>query len=146
MARKNQTVYVLRTKEIKRAALNHVYQLKGGFINDEVNPVWEVIIQEHATDRSLKQNALMWVILTALANHTGHTKGDMHDLMCFKFLPPRLVEVEDPLTGEVLRREELARTSQLTVKPMADFITMLLSYCGELGIDIDDGDYVGWRA
>lgn len=144
--KRNRFIYVLRSKEIKRNALNHVYALKGGFINDEVNPVWEVIIQEHATDRSLKQNALMWVIFTALANHTGYSKDEMHDLMCFKFLPPRIVEVVDPLTGEAMHREELARTSKLKVKEMADFITLMLAYCGELGIDIDDGEYIGWKA
>jgi hypothetical protein len=139
-------VYVLRSKDIKKNALEHVYSLRGGFINDELNPVWEVIIQEHATDRSLKQNALMWVILTALANACGATKDDMHDFMVDKLLPPRVVEVVDPQTGETFHKTLPAKTSKLTVKPMAEFITMMLAYCGELGIDIDEGDYVGWQA
>jgi hypothetical protein len=113
---------------------------------DEVNPVWEVIIREHKTNRSLMQNSLSWVIYTALANHCGHTKDEMHDLMCFKFLPPRIIEVVDPLTGELFHKEELAKTSELGVKAFSDFITLMLAYCGELGIDIDDTDYTGWKA
>lgn len=144
--KRKQFIYVLRSKEIKKNALQHVYALKGGFINDEVNPVWEVIIREHKTNRSLMQNSLSWVIYTALANHCGYTKDEMHDLMCFKFLPPRIIEVVDPLTGELFHKEELAKTSELGVKAFSDFITLMLAYCGELGIDIDDTDYTGWKA
>lgn len=139
-------VYVLDRIEVKRAAMAHLHGLRRGYKNDPEQPVWEVIIRPWRSQRSLMQNRFFWVICTEIANQTGiGDKEKVHDMMCYKFLPPHVVEFEDIATGEVVRREELGRTSEQDTAGMTNLITLMLAYCGEIGVQIEDRNYVGWQ-
>jgi hypothetical protein len=54
---------------------------------------WRIEIKRHVARRTLSQNKLYFAILTEMANETGHTKEEMHEIMKKKFLEPKIIEL-----------------------------------------------------
>ena len=52
---------------------------------------WTVEIKRTVKRRSLSQNSWLWLTYETIAAETGHTKDDIHEIICRKFLPPRVV-------------------------------------------------------
>ncbi len=60
-------------------------QLKGCF---SLLPYGEYVLtfSKKKTRRSVPQNSLMWLWFSCIAEETGHTKDEVHDYYCSKFL------------------------------------------------------------
>lgn len=80
--------------------------------------------------RSNNQNRLYWgVYLAALAEHTGHTPEELHDVLKAMFLPREFVTI-----GK-LEIEVVKSTTKLTTDEFAKYLTQIEAWCNqELGI------------
>ena len=86
--------------------------------------------------RSLQANRFMWIVFTLIAAETGHTKDEIHDWMCQKFLTYP-VDVVDPQTGEVTVVEVTRGTSRLKSGEHAHFLDEVIQWAGEwLGMEL----------
>ncbi len=52
-----------------------------------------ISIDKEKSVRSMNQNNFYWFYLRLIANETGHTEQDLHDLFKRKFLPPEYKEI-----------------------------------------------------
>ena len=50
------------------------------------NGKFTLTIKKQAKDRSVSQNALMWMWFACIADTTGNTKEEVHDAYCYMFL------------------------------------------------------------
>lgn len=90
--------------------------------------------------RSLKANRFMWKVFELIAAETGHTKDEIHDWMCQKFLTYP-VDVVDPQTGVVTVIEVTRGTSRLKTHEHARFLDEVLQWAGEfLGMEMPERD------
>ena len=86
------------------------------------------------------------VVLEAIyqACERQHTKDEIHDDMCDRFLKYRLLQV-DHRTGEVIERVVAGRSSRLKVSAFYDFVEQVRAWASEFFPDIDipdpDKDY-----
>lgn len=80
--------------------------------------------------RSNNQNRLYWgVYLAALAEHTGHTPEELHDVLKAMFLPREFVTI-----GK-LEIEVVKSTTKLTTDEFNKYLTQIEAWCNqELGI------------
>ena len=78
----------LQSQEEKTRASNLILSLPD-------TPVYEVVIRKHKKDRSLAQNAVLWLWYTVIAGELGYTKDDMHLIYKKKYLVP-IFERDDP--------------------------------------------------
>jgi len=88
----------------------------------------EISIRPYKRNRSREQNDYYWALLTAIANETGHTKEEIHELMRYRFLGMQSKEI----AGH--RIEYLPSTTKLKVGEMADYITQIEAWAASLGI------------
>lgn len=89
-------------------------------------------IEPYRKKRTLSQLALLWVrhaeVSQAVADYTGYSAEDIHDIVKRKFLKPRIVEIGDTVV-------ERYSTKGLTVTEMADFMTKIEAWASsELGL------------
>ncbi len=69
-----------------------------------------------------------------------HTKDEIHDDMCDRFLKYRLIQI-DRRTGEVVERIVAGRSSRLKVGPFYDFVEQVRAFAEEFfDITIPDPD------
>lgn len=54
---------------------------------------WRIEVTEDRKKRSSEQNRLLWAVYTAIANATGHTPEEVHEICKSMFLPPRVVAI-----------------------------------------------------
>lgn len=54
---------------------------------------WEVVVRPFRASRSELQNRRYWLLLTAVAEHTGHDKDELHEWFKEKFLGTREIEI-----------------------------------------------------
>lgn len=54
------------------------------------NGVYTVELKRKQEERSVNQNALMWMWLKCIEDETGMDKNDLHDYYCAKFLARRI--------------------------------------------------------
>jgi hypothetical protein len=96
--------------------------------------VWQMTVQPYQPKRSEDANRRLWALHKVAAEHTGHSTEEMHNAMCWKFLPRRTVH----LFGEDV--EMCGHSSKLTVKEFRDFMDQVESfYIAELGVML--GEY-----
>lgn len=76
----------------------------------------EIIIERKHATRSLAQNALYWgVYVTVLAEHTGYTRDEIHEVLKAKFLPRRiaLADGQGEVRGEFLIGQTTTRLNKI---------------------------------
>jgi hypothetical protein len=85
--------------------------------------------------RSLNQLAYLYgVVYQTIAEHTGHSPNELHEIYKLLFLPPQITkyrgrEIKSPPSTTKLSRGE-----------MAEFITRIIADAGEIGINIPPAD------
>jgi hypothetical protein len=112
--------WILRTPDVLENCVNGLKQLP----DDEI---WEVVAKPYKLNRSVEQNALMWQLLTLLADHTAHSKDEMYTITTEMFLAPTVVEFR----GQIHRRYS---TSKLKIGEMSEFIERLYQLSAEEGL------------
>ena len=106
---------------------------------------WELKLERKASQRTLSQNALMWVWFDAIANEWSeatdryYSRDSVKEYFCRKYLP---VELPD---GSVVG----GSTSGLTTEQMSEFMEKIQAYAGsEWGISLlspEDNMFDEWR-
>ena len=88
----------------------------------------QVEIGEHRRRRSLTANARYWVaVVTPVADHTGHTPEEIHEIMKEQFCPAKEIE----LSGKRYLRKS---TTALSVTEFIDYCTRCEVFAIELGV------------
>jgi hypothetical protein len=95
--------------------------------------------------RSPKQNAFLWGhVYVRIAEKTGRTPNDIHDLMTAWFLPkPTIRKVSNWPDGSVRTViREVQHTSTLTPAAFQAFVDQVRLFAKScLGVETDDPDY-----
>lgn len=122
---------------------------------NRINAFWNwdqhslIVSYDVYTDpRTKAQNRMMWKWFEEMANHYSragamHTKEDMHDLMCHKFLG-----YEDRLIGSTLIKGQLCGTSKLKKPEMSEFLHKVEAWNTDNGLLVTipaDSDYMTYR-
>ena len=68
---------------------------------------YEVVVKRKTKRRTLRQNSLYWLYITALADWTGNDKDDLHEYFADKFLPHVDAEVFDKMVTKRISTTEL---------------------------------------
>ncbi len=97
-----------------------------------VDEVMELTLRPYKPTRSEQQNRRYWLIITKIAEHTGHDADELHQALKAKFLGMATVELD----GHVV---EVPRSSaKLKVKEFAEYSERVESWMIEtLGIWIE---------
>jgi hypothetical protein len=96
----------------------------------QLDPNWqlEVSIKRLRATRSTQANRYYWgVVLAALADYTGHTPEELHDIMKAKFLPKALAFSDH--NGEVVEEFVLGgSTRKLNTKEFSDYVNQIRNW------------------
>lgn len=107
---------------------------KGMIQQFEDNKNVDVTVSPRNRSKSKEQQGYLWgVVYPEIAEHTGHTPEELHDIFKRKFL----------LRKRFWRGAELAvvgSTQSLTANEMAEFISKIILEAGEMEIAIPDPD------
>lgn len=102
--------------------------LRDFLLSIDKKDVW-VRIERMTGKRSDNQNRFYWAYLTIIANETGHTENDLHELFKRIFLPPQF--------KSILGRE-VKMPATTTSLNKADFGEYMERICAETGVPIPD--------
>lgn len=99
----------------------------------------EIVIERKHATRSLAQNALYWgVYCKTLADHTGYTSDEIHEILKAKFLPKKLAIADG--NGE-LRGEFVigGTTTRLNKIEFGEYLEQIHRWAAEeLGVTIPE--------
>lgn len=97
-------------------------------LNTVANGNYTLTLAKRKSQRSLDQNALMWLWFTCIASETGSEKQDVHDHYCRQFL---VKDIE--FNGK--QEKIIISTSKLNTAAMTEFLNKVQSdAASELGI------------
>jgi hypothetical protein len=100
---------------------------------------YEVSVQRLLANRSLQHNRYYWgVVIAALADHTGYTPNELHELMKMKFLPKSLALLDG--NGDVKGEYVMGgSTRKLKVSEFYQFVNEVRRFAAEeLGVETMD--------
>lgn len=90
---------------------------------------YDINVAVHHVKRSTSQNALYWLWLDIVADETGNSRDELHDVFRAKFLPV----AEHEVLGVVVR--ELPTTTKLSTDQFTTYLNQIEVFCNtELGI------------
>lgn len=97
-----------------------------------------VRIERLRATRSQRQNAWYWgVIVQQLAEHTGYTPDEMHEILKAKFIPKRFAVADG--NGEVRGEFVIGgTTTSLNTVEFGEYCEAIRDWAAELGIVIPD--------
>jgi len=93
----------------------------------------EVIIKVEVlkNKRTIRQNSYYWgVVLATIANETGHTQDELHEVFKRMFLPKKFIEIN----GKEIELD--GRTAVLSIDEFCNYIDRIIAEVGEMGISI----------
>lgn len=111
--------YILRDEKIKQNCIKEIEALYG---------VYEVVIKPYKKDRSAAQNRLMWEYITTLADYTGNSKDDMHEILKLRFLG------SETITALGYKIERPRSTTKLTTAEFTDYLDKIDALAIQLGV------------
>ena len=125
--------YIVRNEDFRRRLIALIGEL------DLTKPK-QVVISDYVKRRGLSQNSLMWVWLHEIADDTGHTADECHEIFKRMFLEPQTME----MGGTVV--DIPPSTTKLTTTEFTDYLTRIQAFAGsELGLMLS-GDSDTWAA
>ena len=89
--------------------------------------LWQAKVVERKSKRSIDQNSRYWLLITAVGEHFGYERDEMHQLMGYKFL-----------RYEKNKREFITSTTKLTTKEMADYQDKIERFAAQQGFIFED--------
>ena len=90
--------------------------------------VWRITIAPHKSRRSPDQNNRAWALYRAIADETGYTAGEVHELCKVKFGEPKTIEIGGVMIEQYSTRDK-------DVVWMADYMTRIEAWAAsELGV------------
>ncbi|MFW6145436.1 MAG: recombination protein NinB [bacterium] len=128
---------IIETEKDKETAIERIKEI------DLTNGKWEVDIKKKRERRSLDQNALLWLWMTALEkdSETGYTKKEWKEIFQSEFCPRETMRVK----GNLIVR--IKGTSELNTKEFKQFLDRIQMWCyHEIGVSLPDPDDHRWEA
>lgn len=95
------------------------------------NGKFTLTIKKQAKDRSVSQNALMWMWFACIADTTGNTKEEVHGAYCYMFL-------SRPVTMGSRSGIIPMGTSGLNTEEMKEFLDKVQADAAQMGITLPD--------
>ena len=95
------------------------------------NGKFTLTIKKQAKDRSISQNALMWMWFACIADTTGNTKEEVHDAYCYMFL-------SRPVTMGSRSGIIPMGTSGLNTEEMKEVLDKVQADAAQMGITLPD--------
>jgi hypothetical protein len=125
--------FILRNEDIRRNAIRTIQDAS-------IDKPIEVIIRKFVRHRTSNQNALYWVWIGIIANDTGHTADEIHEIFKGMFLTPITVEIGTKT------REIAPSTTKLSTVDMSEYMERVRAFCAaELGLQLPDA-HQEWAA
>ncbi|KKK97618.1 hypothetical protein LCGC14_2650970 [marine sediment metagenome] len=121
--------FIIKNKAIKRVVMDYLQTI------DSYYKPYEVIIRPYRKQRSKDQNARYWGILSQIANETGHTTSELHEIFKADLLPRKLIAFKG------IDREVNTSTVELSTQEFADYCTRVEAFAAEQGIRLVDPTY-----
>jgi len=97
-------------------------------------------IKQHRTRRSLSQNSLYWLWLTAISEQTGMDKGDLHVYFKERHLPYRVIKI----FGE--EQAITMSTGDLNTKQFTDYLEKIRAEVSEYDVLLLDPSDREWES
>jgi len=104
---------------------------------------WKVSIEEIKCERSLAQNAYLWVAYTAISKATGYEKLDIHEDVCKRHFGTRLKRVPGGVKEVPIRTtttDERGRRSVLSKTAFMELVEFVKRYAAEADVYVADPD------
>ena len=94
-----------------------------------------VTVEGIRSERTLNQLAYYWgIILPLIAEHTGHSTPDLHEIFKRLYLPPKLVKWR----GRDIKMPNT--TKELSKGEMVEYIERVIAEAAQLGIVVPPAD------
>lgn len=92
-----------------------------------------VTFETQKSIRSIQQNSYYWgVVLPIIAEHTGHSSNELHEIYKRLFLPPRIISY----AGRDLKMP--SSTADLSISEFIEYIDRIVVHAGEMGVVIPE--------
>lgn len=108
---------VLRDEQTRKRAIDLLSGLN-------LDKPWDVSIAPHKTKRSMQQHRLYHLWVGIIAEHTGYSHDEAHELLKAQFLPPKIVDF-----GGVTK-QITASTTKLNVQEMTAYLNQVEAFAG----------------
>lgn len=106
-----------------------------------IGKTYGVAVEEYKSTRSSQQLAYYWVLLSYLADYSGHEKEELHDaIMRQKFGTKKIVM--GPIAQEV--RRSISDAARFPKGEMVDLITDVLEICKTVGVAVPTREELGY--
>lgn len=93
-----------------------------------------VVVERRRNSRSKEQLGYLWgVVYPLIAEHTGHSKEDLHEIFKAKYL-------QNHISWRGSEMIVAGSTTRLSANEMAEFITNVIVEANELEIEVPDPD------
>lgn len=144
----NKKLFILRDSTIRDRLKVYLDTLSLG---PDEKPL-KVTIEPYKANRSLAQNNLMWLWLTALSNFLRQEHGldctpeDLKDHFQRTFLGWRSYEVKDLFSDKPLVVTRQLGTSELKVAPFTEFINEIEIYANNAGLQLAHPEDIYYEA
>lgn len=86
------------------------------------------IVRKKFNKRSLDQNALYWVWMETISDHTGHTPEELHHIFKGRFAPKKQVKIAETVYNIP------KGTSELSKGQMVEYMMAVEAEAGTMGI------------
>ncbi len=128
-------IYASGTVRNGRLKLHQSNRLSGELSDLRDGPV-EIEIKRKPATRNISQNSLYWVgVVAPLAEHTGYSSDEMHEILKAKFLPKH-VAVSDK-NGEIVGEFVIGgSTTKLTKADFSRYLDDIAVWAGSLGVTV----------
>ena len=109
----------------------HLTPSNRAYLIDKINKldptkVWEVVIRERKSKRSVEQNRRLWDLYGAIGDYIGEDKDKVHELMGYKFL-----RYQAEIAGVTV--ELIKSTTKLTTKEMTEYQEAIERWAANIG-------------
>ncbi len=104
---------------------------------------WKVSVEEIKSERSLAQNAYLWVAYTAISKVTGYERHDIHEDVCKLHFGTRLKKVPRGWKEVPIRtttHDAHGRRSVLSKVKFMELVEFVKRYAAEAGVYVADPD------
>ena len=128
--------YLLGTSDRDRARTNTLIALMSEWYPHSDSGNWapakygiQIEVSPIRHTRSTDQNSRYWVIVTALADHVGYTKAEMHEEVLSDMHGYELVEFRGSI-----KKKPKGRSHNLTTNDFSDLMAIAERWCAEMDV------------
>ena len=107
------------------------YEMLTEYLSKKKDGIYYVRVELSRKPRSLNQNNYYWgVVLPIIADYTGNTPDELHNIFKRMFLPPKTIMYRNKAI------KMPSSTTELSTVGFAEYIDRITAEAGELGVSI----------